>query len=81
MPYRCYRPQTKFAKIMFLQVSVCPQGRGGVHGRGACMAGGCLAGGGGGVHGMGACVAVGACMAGGACVARSMHGGGYHEMW
>ena len=41
-----YRPQTKFAKVMFLQVSVCPQGgvcmvapRGGVHGcsRGACM--------------------------------------------
>ena len=35
-----YRPQTKFAKVMFLQVSVCPQGgegacvvpRGGVHG-------------------------------------------------
>ena len=26
-----YRPQTKFAKVMFLQVSVCP------HGRGACM--------------------------------------------
>ena len=22
----CYRPQTKFAKVMFLQVSVCPQG-------------------------------------------------------
>ena len=40
-----YRPQTKFAKVMFLQVSVCPQG--GVHGcsqgghawllRGACV--------------------------------------------
>ena len=26
-----YRPQTKFAKVMFLQVSVCP------HGGGACM--------------------------------------------
>ena len=26
----CYRPQTKFAKVMFLQVSVCPHG-------GACM--------------------------------------------
>ena len=25
-----YRPQTKFAKVMFLQVSVCPHG-------GACM--------------------------------------------
>ena len=22
----CYRPQTKFAKVMFLHVSVCPQG-------------------------------------------------------
>ena len=31
-------PQTKFAKVMFLQVSVCPRGRGGVHGcRGACV--------------------------------------------
>ena len=44
-----YHPQTKFAKVMFLQVSVCPQGghawqggcawwgcvwQGGVHGRG-----------------------------------------------
>ena len=29
-----YRLQTKFAKVMFLQVSVCPQGVG------ACMAGG-----------------------------------------
>ena len=39
-----YRPQTKFAKVMFLQVSVCPQG-GGIP---ACIAGGipaCLAGG------------------------------------
>ena len=27
-----YRPQTKFAKVMFLQVSVCPQG--GMHGCG-----------------------------------------------
>ena len=35
-----YRPQTKFAKVMFLQVSVCPQG-GGVRdrGKGACVAG------------------------------------------
>ena len=44
-----YRPQTKFAKVMFLHVSVCPQvgrgrawqggvrGGGGVHGRGACL--------------------------------------------
>ena len=27
-----YRPQTKFAKVMFLHVSVCPRGRG-VHGQ------------------------------------------------
>ena len=38
-----YRPQTKFAKVMFLQVCVCPQGgvnasRGGMHASwGACM--------------------------------------------
>ena len=33
-----YRPQTKFAKVMFLQVSVCPHG-GGMRGfiRGACV--------------------------------------------
>ena len=24
--FTCYRPQTKFAKVMFLHVSVCPQG-------------------------------------------------------
>ena len=36
----CYRPQTKFEKVMFSQVSVCPQ-RGRAWrgcGRGACMA-------------------------------------------
>ena len=27
--YAYYRPQTKFAKVMFLQVSVCPHGGGG----------------------------------------------------
>ena len=60
-----YRPQMKFAKVMFLQVSVCPQG-GGVHGRGACVAGG-----------QGACVAgVGACMAGGCVWQGGMHGRG-----
>ena len=42
-----YRPQTKFAKVMFLQVSVCPRGRGapeggcllqeGVSGPGGCV--------------------------------------------
>ena len=30
----CYRPQTKFAKVMFLQVSICPQGGRDVHGWG-----------------------------------------------
>ena len=72
-----YRPQTKFAKVMFLHLSVSHSvhrgGRawqGGMHGRGACVAGG--------VHGVGACVAegacmVGACMAEGACMAGGMH--------
>ena len=62
-----YRPQTKFAKVMFLQVSVCPHG--GVRGRGVCMVGG-------------ACM-VGVCMLGGhawwgVCMAGGMHGGGVH---
>ena len=70
----CYRPQTKFAKVMFLQMSVCPWGgnrRGGVHGGGACMVGGCAWQGGmcGGGHAW-----WGACMAGG------MHGRG-HAWW
>ena len=66
-----YHPQTKFAKVMFLQVSVCPQ-RGGMHG--------CSQGGGGacmvapeGVHGCSG----GACMVapGGACFFQGdMHG-------
>ena len=50
----CYRPQTKFAKVMFLQVSVCPQGGG------ACV----VAPGGGGGHAwllLGGC----ACLLGG----------------
>ena len=71
-----YRPQTKFAKVMFLQVSVCPQGGrawllpGGA--RGACVVKG-------GVHGEGgACVVKGGMRGeGGACVAkggvRGMH--------
>ena len=41
-----YRPQTKFAKVMFLQVSLCPQG-------GACVAKGGGMCGKGGVHGKG----------------------------
>ena len=40
-----YRPQTKFAKVMFLQVSVCPRG-GGVRGWGHAWQGG-------GMHGRG----------------------------
>ena len=34
-----YRPQTKFAKVMFSQVSVCPQGRS-LSGRGVFVHGG-----------------------------------------
>ena len=49
-----YRPQTKFAKVMFLQVSVCP------HWGGACVVlfGGCVWFYSGGVHGFirGACI-------------------------
>ena len=77
-----YCSQTKFAKVMFLQVSVCPQGAcmvgGGVHGRGACMAGGhAWQGGmhgrghpwqGEGMHGRGH-VWQGVCIAEGACMA------------
>ena len=49
-----YRPQTKFAKVMFLQVSVCPQGgvsgpggsaaSGGACSRGVCSRGGAWSG-------------------------------------
>ena len=66
-----YRPQTKFAKVMFLQVSVCPQGcgrvwQGGMHGgEHVCQ---------GGVHGRGHAWQ-GACMVGG------VHGGGGHAWW
>ena len=61
-----YRPQMKFAKVTFLQVSVCPQrgsvhGRGSVYGREACVAGGMC----GDMCGMGLCVAGGMCVAGG----------------
>ena len=57
-----YRPQTKFAKVMSLQVSVCPQGEGG------CVAGGCLWQEG--VHGRRACVVGGMC-GGGMCGRRA----------
>ena len=81
VPY--YRPQTKFAKVMFLHVSVCPQGKGacmagGMHGRGACMTGG--------VHGWRAYMVggmhgrrhlwQGACMAGGCAWLGGMRGRG-----
>ena len=74
--YDNYRPQTKFAKVMFLQVSVCPGGA--VHGRGACMVGGMC---GGGMHGRGACV-VGDMRGRGTCMGEcawqeGMHGGGH----
>ena len=68
-----YLPQTKFAKVMFLQVSVCP--------RGACLVAG------GGMHGCGgACMVVGGCMvAGGACVVVGEGGvcgcGGHAWLW
>ena len=52
-----YCPQTKFAKVMFLQVSVCSQ-RGDVHGGGHVWWGTCMVGG----H-----VWQGVCMAGGMC--------------
>ena len=72
----CYRPQTKFAKVMFLRVSVGPQ-RGRHVWQGACTAGGHAWQGGrawlGGVHGRGDVHGWGVCMAGdvrgwGACV-------------
>ena len=65
-----YRPQTTFAKVMFLHVCVCPQ-REGMHGRGACIEGGCAWQGG--VPGFGACMAGGHVWQGGACMARGRH--------
>ena len=76
-----YRPQTKFAKVMFSQVSVCPQG-GGHACRGGCgrwhawwgvsIAGSCMAG----RHAwQGECAWQGACGRG--CAWQGgMHGGG-----
>ena len=65
-----YRPQTKFVKVMFLQVSVC-RGEGGC-GRGSAWQRRGM----GGMHGRG-----GACVAGGlhgrwACMVGGMHGRG-----
>ena len=65
--FHYYHPQTKFAKVMFSQVSVCMCGKGGMHGWGG-MAGGGMCGRGG-MCGKGACVARG-------CVAGGMHGRG-----
>ena len=73
-PY-IYHPQTKFAKVMFSQVSVCPRGgdvaKGGRHGRGGM----------GGIHGRGwACVVGGMCMAEEtATAAGGMHPTGMHS--
>ena len=66
----CYRPQTKFVKVMFLHLSVSHS----VH-RGACMVGG-MHGCGGHVWLLGVCmVAGGVCGYWGACVVvRGMHG-------
>ena len=85
-----YRPQTKFAKVMFSQVSVCPQGGGrvwqeggmhggGMRGRGACMAEG-MYGWGEGVCGRGACVVWG-CVAGGVHGRRDGHCSGWHASY
>ena len=62
-----YRPQTKFAEVMFLQVSVCPQGGACMVARGVCgCSGGGMRGCSGGMRG---CSRGGACVvARGACV-------------
>ena len=72
----CYRPQTKFAKVMFSQVSVCPrgacvvgyawQGEGGMRGRGGHVWQGGVCGRAD-VHGWGVCMAGGACVVGRTC--------------
>ena len=76
-----YRPQTKFAKVMFLHLSVIL-----FTGWGACMAGGvrsspCVARGRGCMHGRGACVAGGGMHgrgAGGMCSGGCAWQGGMH---
>ena len=73
------RPQTKFAKVMFLQVSVCPQG-----GRRACVAGGVHGSGGvhgRGVHGWGHVWQRVACMAGRVRGGGGVHGRGAFVVW
>ena len=71
-----YRPQTKFAKVMFLHLSVHRGGgrvrvwQGGMHGRGTCMAGG---------HVWQRVWMVGGHAWWGACMVGGMHGrGGVH---
>ena len=74
-----YRPQTKFAKVMFSQMSVCPQGRGCVYpsmhwvgrcasqhalGRGVCVSQHALGGG---------CVCLGGVWLGGYLPGGAMH--------
>ena len=72
-----YRAQTKFAKVMFLHLSVSHSvhkggacvadgghaWQGGMHGRGACVVGGACVAVGGGMHGRGVCM-VGVCVHG-----------------
>ena len=73
-----YRPQTKFVKVMFLQVSGCPRG-GGACEVGACMVEGMYGGGHtrqGGVHGGRGMHGKGACVAGGHVWQGDMHGRG-----
>ena len=68
-----YSPQTKYAKVMFLQVSVCPQSwGGGMHGRGHAWWQGGMCGGKGHAWWWGACMVVGGMHGGGG----GMHGGG-----
>ena len=73
-----YRPQTKFAKVMFSQVSVCPRGmrgRGHMHGwRSMCGQGGLH---GGGNTWQGTCMAGGACVARETCMVGGIHGRGH----
>ena len=66
-----YRPQTKFLKVMFLQVSVCPQG--GLHGcQGVCVVAGGICGCRG-VGGMCGCCWGHAWLLGACMVARGWH--------
>ena len=91
-----YRPQTKFARLCFYTcLSFCPWEvcmvggmhvwQGGVHGKGACVARGCVWQGC--VHGTGVMHGRGACVVGGHVWQGGMHGGGhachgrYYRIW